>query len=300
MPDAPGASAGWLAKRWRALRAFSFPLSAAPVVVATAAVLPPSEWDWGILAASVLGVVLLHAAGNLLNDYFDFLSGVDRKLDGDESRPGRLLVRGELAAGDVLGEAVFCLVLAACAGGYLLARTGPGILWFGLPAAAALYAYTGPPFRLKYRAAGEVVIFIFFGPLLMAGAAWAQVGALPLPVLLLAVPVGLVTTGVLLGNNLRDTEEDASAGVKTLAHLMGSSGLKAAYALSIMLPVAAVGGLVAAGLVARGALVGLIAAVPAAFLLRRVLAAERLPDIDVRTARYALIFMLALGVGLVI
>ena len=70
----------------RALRAFSFPLSVLPVFVATAAVLPPGEWRWDVLIASVAGVVLLHAAGNLLNDYFDFGAGVDRNVEGDEGR----------------------------------------------------------------------------------------------------------------------------------------------------------------------------------------------------------------------
>ena len=92
----------WLGKRLRALRAFSLPVSVLPVLVATAAVRPPAQWDWPILFASMLGVALLHCAGNLLNDYFDFRSGVDRKVEGDEGRPGRLLVRGQLRPKDIL------------------------------------------------------------------------------------------------------------------------------------------------------------------------------------------------------
>ncbi|MDP6381344.1 MAG: UbiA family prenyltransferase, partial [Phycisphaerae bacterium] len=81
-------------------------------MVATAAAIPAAQWHWEVLVASVLGVVLLHAAGNLLNDYFDFRSGVDRKVEGDEGRPGRVLVRGELAPKEVLLEAIVCLMLA--------------------------------------------------------------------------------------------------------------------------------------------------------------------------------------------
>ncbi len=87
MSESDGASCeggGWLSTRLRALRAFSFPVSVLPMFVATAAVYPHSQWSWDVLAASVLGVMLLHAMGNLLNDYFDFSAGVDRKLDGDE------------------------------------------------------------------------------------------------------------------------------------------------------------------------------------------------------------------------
>ncbi len=51
---------------------------------------------------------------------------------------------------------------------------------------------------------GEPVVFVAFGPVLMAGAACAQAGEVPLPVILLSIPVGMVTASVLLGNNLRD------------------------------------------------------------------------------------------------
>ena len=82
----------WLSKRLGALRAFSLPVSVLPVLVATAAVREPGQWDWPILIASMLAVALLHCAGNLFNDYFDFRSGVDHKTEGDEGRPGRFLV----------------------------------------------------------------------------------------------------------------------------------------------------------------------------------------------------------------
>ena len=96
--------------RLRALRAFSFPLTA---LVATAAVCSLDTVRWDILISSLIGAVLLHGAGNLFNDYFDFISGVDRKVEGDEGRPGRFLVRGELTPKEVFLEAFMCLALAA-------------------------------------------------------------------------------------------------------------------------------------------------------------------------------------------
>ncbi len=289
-----------LSLRARALRAFSFPLTVLPVVVATAAARPLVEWDWAILTASALGVLLLNAAGNLLNDYFDYRSGVDRRIKNDEARPGRFLVRGELAPRDVVIEALLCLLLAAPLAAYLLWRCGPGLLWFGVPALLAVYAYTGPPLNLKYRALGELLIFVVLGPVLMAGAAYAQVGHCPASVLLLSVPVGLVTTGVLLGNNMRDGDEDAAAGIRTLAHMLGLRGVKAAYALSLLAPPLMVGGMTAASLVPPGALAWSVSLLPAYLVLRRALKAHRVPDIDARTARFALVFMLALGVGMAI
>ncbi len=185
----------------RAVRAFSLPLSILPVFVATAAVQPFSQWHWDILLTSILAVIFLHMAGNLLNNYFDFRSGVDRKVDGDEGRPGRLLVRGDLKPGDVLTEAIVCLVLAVPSVAYLTAKCGPAVLWFVGAALLALYAYTGPPFRIKYRALGEPLIFLVLGPLLVTGAAYAQAGRLDWAVLALSVPIGMVTTAVLVVYN---------------------------------------------------------------------------------------------------
>ncbi len=289
--------------RWvRALRAFAFPLSILPVWVGTAAVLPPSEWHWGLLLAANLAVLLLHSAGNLLNDYFDYLSGTDSRAEEDEGRPGRLLVHGAVSPRGILNAALVCLGLAACAAAYLVWRRGPVLLWFIGPAVFALYAYTGPPFRLKARALGEVVMVVVFGPLIVGGAAYAQTGSLPrLAVWLLSVPVGMVTASVLAGNNLRDYAEDRAAEVATLAQSLGKRGQRVLY-LSLVLGQTA--GITAFGLWDMS--YPLLALSPVFLLLltgtlRQVFRGRRVPDIDVRTTRFAtalmafLFFVLCVG-----
>ena len=290
----------WLAVRWKALRAFSFPLSALPVMVGAALVLPPGEWRWSALIASILVVVLLHASGNLLNDYFDFRSGVDRRLEGDENRPGRLLVKGMLTPGQVMAQALVCLALAAPAAAYLVWLCGPELLWFGGAGVLCLYAYTGPPFRLKYWALGEVVIFIAFGPLVVASAAYAQTGRLEPAALLVSIPVGLATTAVLIGDNIRDVEEDGAAKINTLATALGPRLMMALYVACVLVPPLAVAGLAALRIVGPGSLACIVSLVPAGFLLRKVLTTPRLPDVDARTAKLATIFMVSLLVGVMV
>ena len=291
-----GTRSRWLSTRVSALRAFSFPVSVLPVLVATAAVRPFAEWHWGALIGSVVGVVLLHAAGNLLNDYFDFRSGVDRRETGDEGRPGRLLVRSEMAPTEVLVEALVCLLLAAPVIVYLMHRCGPGLLWFGGAAVFAVYAYTGPPFQFKYRALGELLIFLVFGPLLMLGAAYAQTRRFEWPVLLFAVPVGFVTTAILVGNNLRDHQEDRAAGVVTLAHIAGERVARLFYVTLVAASMLCLSTLGVVGVAPR-----VLAFSPLLLLLLldplvNVWRGKRIPDIDMRTARFEtalLLFMLA-------
>lgn len=276
----------WLIRRLRATRAFSLPASVLPVLLATSVVRPWRWWNWSVLAASLAGAALLHLAGNLINDYYDYLSGVDRKVEGDEGRPGRLIVRGELTPAQVLHLGLFCLAAVVPLTVYLVWQVGLGLLGFAAAAVIALYAYTGPPLRLKYHALGEAVIFVVFGPLLMLGAAFAQTGQLEWRVLLLSLPAGLAITAILTGNNFRDEQEDRSAGIRTIAGVLGRRGAGWAYLVLVISAATIQGALGMAGVAPR-----VLAASPLLLaLLRRpmraVLADQRLSDIDAHTARF--------------
>ena len=295
----PGAArAPW---RWvRALRAFSFPLSVLPVWVAAAAVAGWEQWRWSVLLVCTATVLALHSAANLFNDYFDYVSGADSREEDDEGRPGRLLVAGQLKPRQVMAEALVCLALAAVPAGWLVWRCGAKLLWFLVPGALALYAYTGPPFKLKSRALGEAVMIVVFGPLIMGAVAYAQAGRLPTHLLLLSIPVGMVTASVLAGNNLRDYEEDRAGGVATLAQHIGPRGQRILYTALLTGQTL--------GICAYGAFRGLYLLLAAPLLLvmlvptlRRVWRRERVPDIDVRTTQFGsaltLLTFLALVLG---
>lgn len=289
--DPPNDATRWL----RALRAFSFPLSVMPVWLGTAAALRPAQCHWGVLAACTLMVLALHSAGNLLNDYFDFVCGADRRTLDDDGRPGRLLVCGQMTPREVLAEAMVALAVAALPAVWLLWRMGPALFCFLVPAVLALYAYSGPPLRLKARAVGEVLVLIVFGPLIAAGAAYAQTGELSRAAIIASVPAGMATTAVLASNNLRDYVEDASAGVRTLAHVLKPSGQRLLY-VSLVVGLA-LGAALLPLLELAHPLLMLAALMPAALLLRpsvrRFLHGYRVPDIDAITAQYGTLVMVA-------
>jgi 1,4-dihydroxy-2-naphthoate octaprenyltransferase len=283
-----------LSVRVRSLRAFSLPLSTAPVFIATAAVAPVGQWRWDVLLASVLGVAALHAAANLLNDIFDFRSGVDRRVEGDEGRPGRVLVRGLMKPAQAAGEVAAAGAVVLAAAGYILWRCGPAPLGFAAAGALILYAYTGPPFALKYRGVGEWAIFLAFGPLLLLGAAWVQVGHFSLAALLLSLPIGCATTAVVVGNNLRDRQEDAEAGIRTLGHRADGRAAQAVYVALVL-----VGGLFPAvmamlNLGPRWLVAAPLALAAAAKPLAAVCRGQRVPNIDSQTAGFMTVLSLLL------
>lgn len=285
---------GGLMLRLRALRAFSFSLSAGPVLVTWAAVHPRGRSGPGMLLACVAGAVLLHAAGNLFNDYFDDFYGVDRRATGDANRPGRLLVHDRLAPATFLRMAVLAVALSVLPATYIWTRAGPRPVLFAMLGLLLAYAYTGPPFRLKHRAMGEPVVFLAFGPLLMAGAALALTGGWSPEVAWLSLPVGAAVMAVLVGDNLRDLQEDSEAGIHTLVMVLGVRWSRRLYVLLV------VGSAVGAGLLAAFGVIPLVGvAVPLSLAaargpLRRTMAGERVPNIDALTAGYASALMLLL------
>jgi 1,4-dihydroxy-2-naphthoate octaprenyltransferase len=282
----------------RAVRPFSFPCSLLPFLVAAAAVAPLREWRFDTLGAVLAAVLSLHVAANLLNDYFDYVQGVDREQEDDQGRPGRLLVAGEIAPAQVLRGALTALGLVAASAVYLTWRVGPTVLAFYALALFGAYSYTGPPLRLKARGLGELTMLVFFGPGLVAGVAYVQVQRVTVPVLLISVPMGLAVSVILTSNNLRDFDEDAAGGVRTLAHRIGR---RAAAWLYCAEGVACPAWMTAVGVACGRPLLALtfLSLLALAEPMRAVLSGRRLPDVDVRTAKFTAAFGLTAAAVLI-
>lgn len=251
---------------------------------------------------TLAGVILLHGMVNWLNDYYDYLKGIDREGGGSVAyrphpiisgifKPNALFVTsiGMGAAATVIG-----LSLA-----FLLDR--PYILIFGFAGLFLALFYNGPPIAFKYRALGEPATFLGFF-LVTAGTYYVMSKSVPTEVLLLSVPPGLLTASVLLINNIRDIAEDTASGAKTLAALLGRK--RAAYLLIFMILASylVVAYLIATGylpLVAALSLITFIKAIPIiqdvsnAYISLK--AGESRPDAPVMMAGLAVQFMALLG-----
>jgi 1,4-dihydroxy-2-naphthoate polyprenyltransferase len=100
----------------------------------------------------------------------------------------------------------------------------------GALAIVAALAYTGGPWPYGYRALGEVFVFTFFGLVAVIGTAYLQAGRIEPGFVAASVPVGALTTAILVVNNLRDIPTDRAAGKRTLAVVLGVRGTQAEYA----------------------------------------------------------------------
>jgi len=172
--------------------------------------------------------LLLQVVANLANDLSDFRRGADTP---DRAGPTRVASAGlvterqlEVAIGLTIG-------LAALIGLWLAWVGGPAIVGLGLLAIVAALAYTGGPWPYGYRGLGEVFVFVFFGLVAVVGTAYLQALRFEPLFALAAIPVGALTTAILVVNNLRDIPTDAAAGKRTLAVMMGRRATAVEYAI---------------------------------------------------------------------
>ena len=197
-----------------ATRPWSFPASAMPVLVTLGYLFwsgAPLNWAVGIF--TIFNVVVFHAAGNTWSDYKDYKSGVDR----EDTVGGLSIVSGQFEARQIKRFSMILFAVAVAGGLVLVGLTGVETLYFGLAGALLTLFYPW----LKYHALGDLDIFLTYSVLPMLGTSFVATGQVQPDVLVLSVPVGLITVGILHSNNTRDIEQDKRAGIKTFAMCVG-------------------------------------------------------------------------------
>jgi 1,4-dihydroxy-2-naphthoate octaprenyltransferase len=204
-----------------ASRPWSFTMTAISVSVGSALGAIDGGFSWAYYLITLLGTVFLHAATNLINDYYDVKSGVDtQEVSTAQYRP-HPLVEGKLKAEHVRTAATILYALSTCIGIYLAAARGWALMWIGLIGAFASITYTAPPLKYKYSALGEISVFLMWGPLMVAGAYYVQRQAFSMDAFWISLPFGALVALVLLANNIRDINHDRDKGILTLAIILG-------------------------------------------------------------------------------
>jgi len=282
-----------------ASRPWSFTMTAISVSVgcALAALDGPFDWPLGLLA--LLSAVLLHAATNLINDYYDVINGVDTVEAATAQYRPHPLVEGLLPVAHVRWVAYGLFALAAAIGVYLTLVCGVVVLIIGLVGLLAGLTYTAPPLKYKYIALGEVSVFLMWGPLMVEGAYFVQRQSLSLQAFWVSLPFGVLVALVLLANNIRDIDHDRSRGIRTLAILLGHRLGLNAYLSLMVLAYAGILALALSGVLTMWVLI-IFASLPLAIQLLRQMARAIPANADALTAKLDTAFGLLLVASLVI
>ena len=284
------ASAWLLAARPRTL-----PAAAAPVVVGTALAFHDGAFAPLAAAAALLGALLLQVGANLANDYYDHVRGADT---AERVGPTRATQSGLLPAAHVRNATFAVFALAVLLGTYLVWIGGWPIVVIGVLSVLAGWAYTGGPYPLGYHGLGDVFAFLFFGPVAVVGTYYVQALTVTPEAFLASVPVGLLTTAILVVNNVRDVATDEKAGKRTLVVRLGEKVGRAEYALLMW---AAYACLPVLGVRTNPFAMLPVLGLPIAFPLVRAVQRERGAALNARlaaTAQHLLLFSLLLAIGL--
>jgi 1,4-dihydroxy-2-naphthoate octaprenyltransferase len=202
-------------------RPWSFTMTAISVTVGAALGAMAGDFSWPYYMVTLVGMIIMHAATNLMNDYYDVFSGVDSQETSTAQYRPHPLLEGKLKPAQVRIGAFLLYALSATAGLYLAAVRGWALLWLGLIGIIASISYTAPPFKYKYKALGELSVFLMWGPLMVQGAYYVQRQAFSLEAFWVSLPFGVLVALVLLINNARDIDHDKQKGIVTIPILIG-------------------------------------------------------------------------------
>jgi 1,4-dihydroxy-2-naphthoate octaprenyltransferase len=202
-----------------------------PVLVGVSLAIHDGEFQPFIALMTLLAAVLIQIGANFANDVYDFLNGSDRE---DRLGPTRATQSGLIPPEDMKKGMWLVFALAICVGFYLASIGGWPIVWIGLASIASAIAYTGGPYPLGYHGWGDVFVFVFFGIIAVPGTYYLQSGFVSYDSILFGIPLGALSTAILIVNNLRDADTDIKSGKRTLAVRFGKTFVKIEYIIMMM------------------------------------------------------------------
>lgn len=274
--------------------------SVAPVIVGTSLAWRDGLFHWPMALAALLGAMLIQIGTNFANDLSDYERGADSVA---RTGPLRVTQAGLVTPSQIRRAIVATFALAFAVGVALVWRGGWPIVWVGIASIAAGVLYTGGPFPYGYRGFGDLFVFLFFGPVAVAGTYYVQALRVASPVWMMGAAMGCLATAILVVNNLRDIDTDRQAGKMTLAVRLGRRGsaweyallLAAAFAMPVLMVLLDFG---RAGVLAAGAV--MLLGVP---LARTAFSSGRATTLNLllaRTARLQALYAVAFAIGTIL
>jgi len=206
-------------------------------------------WQMGCISLRcvVTGVITLLCAltlqilSNLINDYYDFVRGADKR-----GRVGfsRALAEGEVRARSVRIACFVALGAVVLTGLYLCYIGGWLVLCIGLTALLFAWLYTATDYSLSYLGIADIFVFLYYGVIATVGTAWLQYRVVEADFsfrnlfatsFYAGAVCGLISMCVLAVNNIRDIEDDRAVGKRTFPVRFGKTAALALFGIIVAL-----------------------------------------------------------------
>ncbi len=230
-------------KSWiEAMRLRTLPVSIAGVIAGTGCAIIFGSFKLIPALLCLVFAMLAQIASNFGNEYYDFKNGIDRK-GRDGFRRG--VTEGEISPESMKRVTFATLILAAIVGCVMLIYGPCWLVAVGALIMLFALAYSAGPYPLSHHGLGDLAVIIFFGIVPVTFTCYLQTGTwecidIALPT---SIAIGLLAANVLVVNNYRDMEDDASVGKRTTVVIFGRRFMSIAYLLSgivgiaVMIPV---------------------------------------------------------------
>lgn len=179
------------------------------------------------------GVLLAHISVNLLNEYYDYQSGIDSLTRRTPFSGGSgLLQRGITSSNSVKLMGYFTLLLSGLIGFYFCLRSGWIVLLFMIGGGLAIRFYTSH--FAKYLI-GEFISGLTLGTFVVFGVYYSITKNLSTEIVFLSIPPGILTMLLLFLNEFPDVEADQKGGRYHLVIHFGRKKCSRIYAVIFLL-----------------------------------------------------------------
>ncbi|WP_102274153.1 1,4-dihydroxy-2-naphthoate polyprenyltransferase [Cytobacillus massiliigabonensis] len=203
---------------WQQTRPHTLTASFVPVLLGTALAMYETDLHFGLFLAMLIASLLIQAATNMFNEYYDYVRGLDTE---DSHGIGGAIVREGIKPKTILKVALSLYGIALLLGIYICASSSWWLALVGLFCMLIGYLYTGGPMPIAHTPFGEIVSGFFMGMIIILISFFIQTDTVTSTSVLVSIPIFILVGAIMLSNNIRDLDGDKEFGRKTLAILIG-------------------------------------------------------------------------------
>lgn len=215
----------------RSFRLRTLPLSISGILLGSMLAYASGTFDTLCFSLAIATTLSLQILSNLANELGDLKKGTDNE---NRLGPIRSIQSGVLTLSEFYRVIILFIILSIGFGAALvlyafrsLVDTGSLImLLLGASAIIAAIKYTVGEHAYGYRGLGDLFVFLFFGLLSTVGAWFLMAQHISIGIFLPASAIGLLSTGVLNMNNIRDIQNDTYCGKRTIPVILGEKKAK--------------------------------------------------------------------------
>lgn len=199
-----------------------------PVFIGTVLAITEGHFNLGMFLAMLFATLLIQAATNMFNEYYDYKRGLDTEKSVGI---GGTIVRDGVDPKTIMKIALGCYAVALIIGVFICVSTTWVLAIVGLISMAFGFIYTGGPIPIAYTPFGELTAGFFMGFEIIAISYFIQTGYVTWEVFIITIPASFLIANILMANNIRDFDNDKLSGRKTLAILAGKKGARTLHKL---------------------------------------------------------------------